>query len=611
MLASDARDGTPTFSADRRRLEAAALFLPWTPASRRWTPRTGPWRVLTGEYSASLTAATLGCVRRGAVARKPGMRSACSPPTKTNLVQSPLGSQDFLMWESCRTLSLVGGFSRGSHVSLALSFRRCYIHTSITLIGSKDVALNPHRNSTAGETGRSPRKPSDQLHCPAGFQHAKIRERPRRESNPFRLGGRRTLYPLRRPPPPPLKPSEKNFHHCCLPPRRTRFNLQPVYSGFLQVGIVPDDLLISGFSRGSPVFSALSFRRCSTLTSLHPHRLSRRRCYAPPKTHHSLFTHFHFNVGDLINYRLFTLNEVSMEQRRNERACETGDPRENPPTSGIVRYDPHLRKCGVNLPGWEATKPGEQANRSATAAPLVSQTRSKSVHSWLPGLQIRERRSNSPTLSGFHTWESCRTMPLAGGFSRGFPVSPAASYSPRFTLIGPPDPMLRAAQVSSLTLSLMSGHPGENPTNDNGQQHPAGRDFRASFSGNVRSLELPEQGFDVGDIIHDELMYTGAILVHLSAYREHKHTSIATLAERRHLPRSHDLNPLGFYLWGHLKTLVYATRVNDVDSLRKRIVANCVTIRNFPGIHQRIRVSMQWRVDTCVHADGGHFVHIV
>ncbi|KAJ8877890.1 hypothetical protein PR048_022349 [Dryococelus australis] len=33
-----------------------------------------------------------------------------------------------------------------------------------------------------------------------------------------------------------------------------------------------------------------------------------------------------------------------MEQRRNERVVEMGDPRENPPTCGIVRHDSHLRK---------------------------------------------------------------------------------------------------------------------------------------------------------------------------------------------------------------------------------------------------------------------------
>ncbi|KAJ8883609.1 hypothetical protein PR048_015453 [Dryococelus australis] len=38
---------------------------------------------------------------------------ASSPPTKANRVRSP----DFRKWESCRTMPLVGGFSRGSPVS--------------------------------------------------------------------------------------------------------------------------------------------------------------------------------------------------------------------------------------------------------------------------------------------------------------------------------------------------------------------------------------------------------------------------------------------------------------------------------------------------------------
>ncbi|KAJ8883623.1 hypothetical protein PR048_015469 [Dryococelus australis] len=41
-------------------------------------------------------------------------RLACSPPTNANRVQSPSGSlPDFRMWELCRTMPLVGGFSRG------------------------------------------------------------------------------------------------------------------------------------------------------------------------------------------------------------------------------------------------------------------------------------------------------------------------------------------------------------------------------------------------------------------------------------------------------------------------------------------------------------------
>ncbi|KAJ8891812.1 hypothetical protein PR048_004366 [Dryococelus australis] len=62
-----------------------------------------------------------------------------SPPTKANRAQSPAGSPDFRMWESCRTMPSIGGFSRGSSISPAFSFLRCSILTSITLIGSQDL----------------------------------------------------------------------------------------------------------------------------------------------------------------------------------------------------------------------------------------------------------------------------------------------------------------------------------------------------------------------------------------------------------------------------------------------------------------------------------------
>ncbi|KAJ8867696.1 hypothetical protein PR048_031499 [Dryococelus australis] len=45
--------------------------------------------------------------------------------------------------------------------------------------------------------------------------------------------------------------------------------------------------------------------------------------------------------------------EVSMEQRQNEGAGETGDPRQNPPINGIVWHDSHMRKSVVTRPGIE------------------------------------------------------------------------------------------------------------------------------------------------------------------------------------------------------------------------------------------------------------------
>ncbi|KAJ4431598.1 hypothetical protein ANN_20197 [Periplaneta americana] len=53
--------------------------------------------------------------------------------------------------------------------------------------------------------------------------------------------------------------------------------------------------------------------------------------------------------------------------------------------------------------------------------------------------------------------------------------------------------------------------------------------------------------------------------------------------------RSPDLNPLDFYLWGHLKSLVYSSPVPDLESLRNRIVACSEDIRNTPGVWDRVR----------------------
>ncbi|KAJ8871571.1 hypothetical protein PR048_027897 [Dryococelus australis] len=75
-----------------------------------------------------------------------------------NQVQFPAGSPpDVRMWSSCRTMPLVGGFSRGSPVYPALSFRRNSILTSITLIGSQVLAVTCHHSLFTHSAG-TPRK---------------------------------------------------------------------------------------------------------------------------------------------------------------------------------------------------------------------------------------------------------------------------------------------------------------------------------------------------------------------------------------------------------------------------------------------------------------------
>lgn len=53
-------------------------------------------------------------------------------------------------------------------------------------------------------------------------------------------------------------------------------------------------------------------------------------------------------------------------------------------------------------------------------------------------------------------------------------------------------------------------------------------------------------------------------------------------------PRSPDLNSVDFFLWGHLKTLIYKVPFINKDQLRQRIITSCDTTRAAPGIFQRI-----------------------
>lgn len=75
--------------------------------------------------------------------------------------------------------------------------------------------------------------------------------------------------------------------------------------------------------------------------------------------------------------------------------------------------------------------------------------------------------------------------------------------------------------------------------------------------------------------------------------------------------RSPDLNPMDFYLWGHLKSTVYSVPITDEQQLWQRIVEGCNQIRNTPGIFQRIRQSWRRRINMCLEMNGGHMEHLL
>ena len=73
--------------------------------------------------------------------------------------------------------------------------------------------------------------------------------------------------------------------------------------------------------------------------------------------------------------------------------------------------------------------------------------------------------------------------------------------------------------------------------------------------------------------------------------------------------RSPNLNPLDFYLWGHLKAIVYSRPVHNVESLHQRLEQGCQQICQMPGIWERVRQSMMRQSEACITAHGSHFEH--
>jgi len=75
-------------------------------------------------------------------------------------------------------------------------------------------------------------------------------------------------------------------------------------------------------------------------------------------------------------------------------------------------------------------------------------------------------------------------------------------------------------------------------------------------------------------------------------------------------PRSPDLTPLDYYLWSHIKTLVYETKVDSREELRRRIFAAAEHIRNHPDNNASVTQSLLMRAANCI-ATGGHFEQLL
>ncbi|GFV49740.1 uncharacterized protein TNCV_1793071 [Trichonephila clavipes] len=61
-----------------------------------------------------------------------------------------------------------------------------------------------------------------------------------------------------------------------------------------------------------------------------------------------------------------------------------------------------------------------------------------------------------------------------------------------------------------------------------------------------------------------------------------------------------DLSCLDFFLWGHMKSLVYASPVDSNGALVARIAVVAGEIREIPGVFSNVRHSLRRRCEACI-----------
>jgi hypothetical protein len=68
---------------------------------------------------------------------------------------------------------------------------------------------------------------------------------------------------------------------------------------------------------------------------------------------------------------------------------------------------------------------------------------------------------------------------------------------------------------------------------------------------------------------------------------------------------------LQFAIWGHMKTLVYETKVDSRAELRARIFSVAEQIRNHPDRIASAIQSLLIRAENCLANGGGHFEQLL
>ena len=78
-----------------------------------------------------------------------------------------------------------------------------------------------------------------------------------------------------------------------------------------------------------------------------------------------------------------------------------------------------------------------------------------------------------------------------------------------------------------------------------------------------------------------------------------------SLQGREWIPRSPDLSPLDFCLWGYLKSKVYSPCPATLNQLQANITREVAQLD--PAMVRRAMLDIRARAAKCITAEGGHF----
>ena len=130
----------------------------------------------------------------------------------------------------------------------------------------------------------------------------------------------------------------------------------------------------------------------------------------------------------------------------------------------------------------------------------------------------------------------------------------------------------------------------------------------------LKDVDIPEleEPYDLDDVIW---MQDGAPAHYATSVQNFLNEKFSTWIGRRGRvkwpPRSPDLTPCDFALWGTIKENVYHTRPTNLEELKERIRNQFTHLRNNPDLLQRISRSVYGRCRMCIEEQGSHFEHLL